>query len=106
MKADVMRRSRNIGLKSEFVRSVPMSRTVLIDGAPETIRLNEETWANLADIAGRESMSRDRICGLVRERLQPGHSMESAIRVFVLAYYRAAAQPYLNARGAAAGRQA
>lgn len=47
-------------------------------------------WDALADVARREGMSVHEVCAMVDERRQAS-SLTAAIRVFILAYFRAAA---------------
>jgi predicted DNA-binding ribbon-helix-helix protein len=55
-----------------------------------SLRLEPIMWDALADIARREGMSLHDVCAMVEERRQAS-SLTAAIRVFVLAYFRAAA---------------
>jgi predicted DNA-binding ribbon-helix-helix protein len=68
-----------------------LTRNLMIGGRRTSVRLEAEMWAALFDIAARESQSIGRICSLVDEKRRPETSLTAAIRVFVLAYYRAAA---------------
>lgn len=56
-----------------------------------SISLEEQVWSGLADICRREDTTMDRLCGAVEQR-RVGSSMSSALRVFLLTYFRAIAE--------------
>jgi len=66
------------------------SRNVLIDRHRTSMRLEPEMWDALTDIARREKISINCLCSLVSVHRRQS-SLTSAMRVFVLAYYRCAA---------------
>ncbi len=67
-----------------------VSRNVTISGRRTSIRLERETWDALADICGRENKSIHQICTLIEERRNVSNRT-SAVRAFIIAYFRAAA---------------
>lgn len=70
--------------------SVLVSRNVVIDGHRTSLRLEPPMWDALFEICERENISIHELCTLIDER--KGHlGRTSAIRVFVMSYYRAAA---------------
>jgi predicted DNA-binding ribbon-helix-helix protein len=66
------------------------SRNVLIDRHRTSMRLEPEMWEALTDIARREGISINHLCSRVSLGRKQS-SLTSAMRVFVLAYYRCAA---------------
>jgi predicted DNA-binding ribbon-helix-helix protein len=66
------------------------SRNILIDRHRTSMRLEPEMWDALTDIAQREKISVNSLCGRVSANRKQS-SLTSAMRVFVLAYYRCAA---------------
>jgi len=66
------------------------SRNILIDTHRTSMRLEPEMWEALADIARREGISVNALCKRVSNGRKQS-SLTSAMRVFVLAYYRCAA---------------
>jgi predicted DNA-binding ribbon-helix-helix protein len=66
------------------------SRNVLIDRHRTSMRLEPEMWEALSDIARREGLSINHLCSRVSLGRKQS-SLTSAMRVFVLAYYRCAA---------------
>ena len=72
-------------------RSTLINRNVVIDSHRTSVRLEAEMWNDLRDICRRESKSIHEICTLVNSRKDESRSLTSAIRVFLIAYYRSAA---------------
>ena len=69
-----------------------ITRNVFVDGRRTSIRLEMEMWGALLDIAARERRNVHEICSLVnRAGRRPESSLTAAIRVFIMAYFRAAA---------------
>ena len=66
------------------------SRNVTIAGHRTSVRLEDEIWEGLDEICRRESLSLAELCTMI-ERRRRGASRTSAIRVFILTYFRAAA---------------
>lgn len=66
------------------------SKNVTIDGRRTSLRLENEIWEALSDICLREKMSVHELCSLVEKR-RHGSSRTSAVRTFVVAYFRTAA---------------
>ncbi len=73
------------------VCSTLINRNVVIDTHRTSIRLEAEMWSDLRDICRRENKSIHEICTMVNARKDPSRSLTSAIRVFLIAYYRSAA---------------
>jgi predicted DNA-binding ribbon-helix-helix protein len=72
-------------------RSSLVSRNVTVSGHRTSIRLEPEMWSGLAEICRRERVIMHEVCTAVATRKQENSSLTAAIRVFVMAYFRAAA---------------
>ncbi len=68
-----------------------IARNVTVFGRRTSLRLEPELWKALEEICGMERLSIHDICGLVDKR-RNGLSRTSAVRVFALTYFRAAAR--------------
>lgn len=67
-----------------------VSRNVTISGRRTSLRMEQETWDALAEICKRENMSIHQVCTMIEERRSVSNRT-SAVRAFIIAYYRAAA---------------
>ena len=65
-----------------------ISRNVSISGHRTSMRLEPEMWDALHDICEREKMNVHEMCSLVDVRRRQ-FSLTSAVRVFIIAYYKA-----------------
>lgn len=70
----------------------PYSRNVRIGTHRTTIRLESEVWDALTEIASRENASINDLCTMVARNASANKlaSFTSALRVFIVAYYRTA----------------
>lgn len=68
-----------------------ISRNVTVNGHRTSLRLEEETWAAIDDICRAEKTNIHTLCSLIDRRRQ-GLSRTSAVRVFILSYFRTAAR--------------
>lgn len=68
-----------------------ISRNVTVNGHRTSLRLEEETWAAIEDICRVEKTNIHTLCSLI-DRRRRGLSRTSAVRVFVLNYFRIAAR--------------
>jgi len=68
-----------------------ISRNVTVNGHRTSLRLEEETWAAIEEICRAEKTNIHTLCSLIDWRRQ-GFSRTSAVRVFILSYFRAAAR--------------
>jgi len=91
--------------KSREGLSTLVSRNVTVNGRRTSIRLEPEMWAGLKEIMQREGCTLHRMCSMVSDYKHPDTSFTAAIRVFVMAYYKAAATDDGH-RQAGHGRQA
>jgi len=67
-----------------------ISRNVTINGRRTSIRLELENWRALEEICLREGMDIHQLCALVEEHRHISNRT-SAIRAFIVSYFRAAA---------------
>lgn len=67
-----------------------VSRNVSILGRRTSIRLEPEMWSSLNEISRLERCTIHQICSLVFMRKHAGSTLTSAVRVFLMLYYRAA----------------
>ncbi len=72
------------------MQSLLVSKNVNVGRRRTSLRLEQEFWEALADICARESLTIHQLCTLVDQR-RHGSSRTSAIRAFVITYFRAAA---------------
>ncbi len=68
-----------------------VSRNVTIAGHRTSIRLEPDMWLALKEICRRERASMHEVCTTVAQHKQQNSSLTAAIRVFIMAYFRAAA---------------
>lgn len=71
--------------------SALISRNVTVAGHRTSVRLEPAMWVALQEICRRERCSLHEVCTQIAARRQPGASLTAAIRVFIMAYFRAAA---------------
>ena len=67
------------------------SRVLIVQGRRTSARLEDEMWASFKDIAEGEGCSVHELASHIHSRKKSGQSFTSAIRVFVMLYYRDAA---------------
>jgi len=70
--------------------STLVSRNVTIDGHRTSCRLEQPMWEALYDVCARERINIHMLCSMVNQRKDENTSLTAAIRVFALAYFRAA----------------
>lgn len=63
------------------------SRNIIVGSHRTSMRLEPEMWEGLTDIARRERITINELCSRVNSRRRQS-SLTSAMRVFILAYYR------------------
>lgn len=68
-----------------------ISRNLVIGNRRTSARLEPEMWSALFDISRREHRSVNDIATLVDQHRPAGCSLTAAMRVFIMAYFRAAA---------------
>jgi len=70
------------------MKSPVIKHSIILNGHKTSVSLEDQFWAGLREIAARENIA---VSALV-ERIdhgRTGHNLSSAIRVFVLAHFRA-----------------
>lgn len=70
-------------------KSSLVSRNVTIGTHRTSIRLEPEMWVGLRDLCRREHVTLHDIATMVSERKAVNTSLTAAIRVFIMAYFRA-----------------
>lgn len=68
------------------------SRNIIVDGRRTSVRLEPAMWEALKDIAAWEQKSANEIISTIARRRMHSGSLTSAIRIFVMAYFRARSQ--------------
>jgi predicted DNA-binding ribbon-helix-helix protein len=68
-----------------------ISRNIKVLGRRTSVRLEQEMWNALREIARREQCKIGDMCSLVLLRKNPRTSLTAAVRVFLMLYYKAAA---------------
>jgi predicted DNA-binding ribbon-helix-helix protein len=71
-------------------RSTLISRNVTIAGRRTSVRLEPDMWSGLSEICRREHKSLHELSTAVATGKSENTSLTAAIRVFVMAYFRAA----------------
>lgn len=77
--------------KVQREKSTLISHNVMINGRRTSVRLEKEMWIAIKEIARREGCSVHALCTEVSNRKRSDTSLTAAIRVFIMAYYQAAA---------------
>jgi predicted DNA-binding ribbon-helix-helix protein len=75
----------NQNLKS---KSTLISKNVTVSGRRTSVRLEPEVWSAIDDLMHRENIDRNQIFSLIASRLVAHQSLTSAVRSFVITYYR------------------
>ncbi len=70
--------------------STLVNKNVMVDGRRTSMRLEPEMWQALQDICRLENIKIGRICTMVNKR-KGESSLTSAMRVFIISYFRALA---------------
>ena len=68
-----------------------VSRNVTVKGRRTSVRLEPAMWHGLQEICKRERASLHEVCTAIAAQRGHGASLTAAIRVFIMAYFRAAA---------------
>ena len=66
------------------------SGNIVVNGHRTSIRLEPEMWSALAEIAATEGLRVNELVSKIANRARIG-SLTSAVRVFIMAYYRSRA---------------
>ncbi|MEJ0062468.1 MAG: ribbon-helix-helix domain-containing protein [Alphaproteobacteria bacterium] len=68
-----------------------ISKNIKVNGQRTSVRLEKAMWEGLEEISQREGASINEIGSLIMGQKNEGMNFTSAIRVFIMSYYRAAA---------------
>jgi predicted DNA-binding ribbon-helix-helix protein len=76
-------------------KSLVRKRTIILDGHKSSVTLEDAFWTALTGIAAAQGITIDRLIATIdSERHERPHTnLSSAIRLFVLDYYRSRMQP-------------
>jgi predicted DNA-binding ribbon-helix-helix protein len=77
--------------KSRREKTTLISHNIMVDGKRTSVRLEKEMWMAIKDIARQEKCSIHALCTVVSQRKKKDTSLTAAIRVFIMAYFQAAA---------------
>lgn len=69
-----------------------VTRNVNVGGRRTSVRLEPDLWEALREIAGREQRSLHEICTDI-DRTRGGTRLTSAMRIYIVNYFRSAANP-------------
>ncbi len=72
-------------------RTTLISHNIIVEGRRTSVRLEKEMWLAIKEIARRENCTVHALCTEVSRRKRPDTSLTAAIRVFIMAYFQAAA---------------
>jgi predicted DNA-binding ribbon-helix-helix protein len=89
--ADNDRQSGSRKRKSNREKTTLISHNIMVDGRRTSVRLEKEMWMAIKEIARREDCTVHALCSVVALRKRPDTSLTAAIRVFIMAYFQAAA---------------
>ena len=82
------RLSRNSARKIESAEAWLIAGNIRIHGRRTSVRLEPEMWSALHEIASLEGLTIHDVCGAVDDCRNDSESFSSALRVFLLQYYR------------------
>jgi predicted DNA-binding ribbon-helix-helix protein len=74
------------------MKSPIVKRSVIIGGHKTSVSLEDEFWSSLKEIGGRRLMTLSNLIDSIESQRQHGN-LSSAIRLFVLDYYRSRVPP-------------
>ena len=77
--------------KAKREKTTLISHNIMIEGRRTSVRLEKEMWMAIKEIARRERCTVHALCDVVSQRKRPDTSLTAAIRVFIMAYFQAAA---------------
>lgn len=69
-------------------RSTLIAKNIVVNGRRTSVRMEPEVWKAIDEIAERGRLDRNHMFTVVANRLKPHQSLTSAMRVFVINYYR------------------
>ena len=75
------------------MRTKLISKNVTINGRRTSLRLEQASWEGLSDICKCEGLTLHELCSLIETRRQ-GASRTSAVRAFIVTYFRTVVAEY------------
>ncbi len=75
------------------MRAKLISKNVTIHGRRTSLRLEQASWEAMSDICKCEGLTLHELCSLIENR-RNGSSRTSAVRAFIVTYYRTVAAEY------------
>ena len=69
-------------------RSTLIAKNIVVNGRRTSVRMEAEVWKAIDEISLRERIDRNHMFTAVANRLKAHQSLTSAMRVFVICYYR------------------
>jgi len=88
----------------EQTESTLVSRNITVSGRRTTVRLGDEMWGAMKEVSVLEGCSVDGLCTRIHGQRQKYQSLTSAIRVFLMLYYRDIAQNRTSEEGGYVGQ--
>ncbi len=83
------------------MRAKLISKNVTINGRRTSLRLEQASWEAMSDICKCEGLTLHELCSLIENR-RNGASRTSAVRAFIVTYYRTVAAEYGALQGGTA----
>lgn len=77
--------------KQQREKTTLISHNIMVEGRRTSVRLEKEMWMAMKQIATQERCSIHDLCTVVSQRKKTDTSLTAAIRVFIMAYFQAAA---------------
>jgi predicted DNA-binding ribbon-helix-helix protein len=74
--------------KSRRAKSMIVKRSIFIDGHRTSVSLEDEFWKGLKESAGALRMTLSKLIASIDAERRRGSNLSSAIRLFVLDFYR------------------
>lgn len=75
------------------MRAKLISKNVTINGRRTSLRLEQASWEAMVDICACEGLTLHELCSLIETR-RSGASRTSAVRAFIVTYFRTVAAEY------------
>jgi predicted DNA-binding ribbon-helix-helix protein len=82
---------------SRIITSVVVKRSIVLHGHKTSVSLEDQFWDALRDVARRERVTLSELVGKI-DHNRSGRNLSSAIRVFILDYFRQPDRDHLNMR--------
>ena len=80
------------------MKSPVAKRSIVIGGYKTSVSLEEAFWSGMKEISGERSMTLSEVVDEIDRKRQQGN-LSSAIRLFVLDYFRTRAAPQPDSKG-------